>query len=93
MQQDDEAEENDVYDIGEDYKEKLNRVTAKVNSLGKIFFYVRFFKNGIKKSKTLEEINTEVISDTRLHGCIYYTAYAVSVYLYMNITRLLKRSL
>lgn len=39
MQQDDEAEKNDAYDIGEDYKEKLNRVKAMVNSLGQIFFY------------------------------------------------------
>lgn len=54
--------------IPSEYQEHFVRNGKWVNDDG----YVRFFKNGIKKAKTLEEINTELITDTRLRGCVYY---------------------
>lgn len=39
LQQDDEVDTKEEYDISEDYEEKIKRVTAMVNSLGQIFFY------------------------------------------------------
>lgn len=34
--------------------------------------FVRFFENGIKKAKTLEELKDECLSSTSLEGTIYY---------------------
>lgn len=34
--------------------------------------YVRFFKNGIKKAKTLEKLNDELLFTEHLYGSVYY---------------------
>ena len=48
--------------------------------------FVRFFENGLKKAKTLEELNEELLYKHDLKGIVYYYGEGTAVHSVHNVT-------
>ena len=48
--------------------------------------FVRFFENGLKKAKTLEELNEELLYKHDLKGIVYYYGEGTEVHSVHDVT-------